>query len=387
MADHPSVLTSSTDVAAFCQEMANHAHIAIDTEFLRETTFFARLCLIQVSGGGKAMAIDPLAKDMDLTPLFTLLRNPDVIKVFHAGRQDLEIFFNLMDGLPSPVYDTQIAAMVCGYGEQVGYDRLIKGMLDINLDKGSRFTDWAQRPLTEKQISYALDDVIYLDRIFPMMRDRIADQGRETWLDEELAGITKTSLYDNNPDVAWRRIKQRGNKPLILNRLKHLAAWREKEVKRRDMPRSRLIKDETLLAIAQNNPSKPAAFDRIRGFPGGSGSKLTAAVLDVLREAGKVPKEDWPQLPDKPRRNPPQALLELLRVLLKHCAEQAEVAPRLIASADDLEAIAAGEVENIAAFSGWRMDIFGRLAVELMAGRIALTTTNGMLKIIPLDAE
>ena len=288
MATHQSVITSTSALAEFCAAMADYEYIAVDTEFLRETTYYAKLCLVQISGGGNAMAIDPLADGIDLSPLTALLGNPDVIKVFHAGRQDLEIFYKMMDGLPNAVYDTQIAAMVCGFGEQVGYDRLVKGMLDITLDKGSRFTDWAQRPLTEKQVRYALDDVIHLDTLFPMLRERIAAQGRDGWLDEEFQSITDIALYNIDPDEVWRRIKQRGGRPQVLNRLKHLAAWREKEVRRRDMPRSRLIKDETLVAIAESNPKDKTAFDRIRGFPGGSGSKLVSPVLAVLDEAEKI---------------------------------------------------------------------------------------------------
>ena len=382
MATHQSVITSTSALAEFCAAMADYEYIAVDTEFLRETTYYAKLCLVQISGGGNAMAIDPLADGIDLSPLTALLGNPDVIKVFHAGRQDLEIFYKMMDGLPNAVYDTQIAAMVCGFGEQVGYDRLVKGMLDITLDKGSRFTDWAQRPLTEKQVRYALDDVIHLDTLFPMLRERIAAQGRDGWLDEEFQSITDIALYNIDPDEVWRRIKQRGGRPQVLNRLKHLAAWREKEVRRRDMPRSRLIKDETLVAIAESNPKDKTAFDRIRGFPGGSGSKLVSPVLAVLDEAEKIPRDSWPKLPQKPRRQPPQAVLDLLRVLLKHCAEEADVAPRLIASSDDLERIACGEGAETAAFSGWRHELFGRLAVDLMAGRLALTANGHRLNIM-----
>lgn len=382
MTSHSSVITTTEQLDAFCTSLKSEPYIAVDTEFLRETTYYAKLCLIQISGGGKAMAIDPLAKGIDLASLLDLLKDTAVIKVFHAGRQDLEIFFNLMNSLPTPLYDTQIAAMVCGFGDQVGYDKLVKGMLDINLDKGSRFTDWSQRPLTEKQIRYALDDVIHLDTLFPLIRDKIAGQGRDTWLKEEFGIITDISLYHTDPDEAWRRIKQRSGKPQVLNRLKHLAAWRETEARRRDMPRSRLIKDDTLVAIAESNPQKQAAFARIRGFPGGSGSKLVTPVLDILKKAEATAQEDWPQLPRKPRRQPPQAVLDLLRVLLKHCAEDAGVAPRLIANADDLEKIACGEGEDTAAFAGWRHDIFGRLATDLMEGRLALTAKGQHLKLI-----
>lgn len=382
MTSHPSVITTTKELDAFCTALSTEAYIAVDTEFLRETTYYAKLCLIQISGGGKAMAIDPLAENIDLAPLFKLLLNTDVIKVFHAGRQDLEIFFNLMDTLPKPLYDTQIAAMVCGYGDQVGYDKLVKGMLDINIDKGSRFTDWSQRPLTENQISYALDDVIHLDTLFPIMRDMIEKKGRDTWLKEEFGSITDTALYNIDPEQAWRRIKLRSNNPKVLNRLKHLAAWRETEARRRDMPRSRLIKDDTLVAVAESNPMKQEAFGRVRGFPGGSGSKLVSPVLAVLKKAEETPRDEYPALPRKQRRQPPQAVLDLLRVLLKHCAEDAGVAPRLIANADDLEKIACGEGEDTAAFSGWRKDIFGNLTIDLIEGRIALTAKGQQIKLI-----
>lgn len=369
----PPPIVDTDALAALCQQLAQHDFVAVDTEFLRENTYYPQLCLIQLAAGTATASVDPLAEGIDLAPLFELLLNERIIKVFHAGRQDLEIFLHLMDRLPTPIFDTQVAAMVCGYGEQVGYDRLVKGVLDINLDKGPRFTDWAQRPLSERQLRYALDDVIHLAAIYPMIRDEISQAGRDGWLKEEIAILTNPGIYRLEPMEAWTRVKQRGNKPAALNRLRYLAAWRETEARRRNLPKSRLIKDETLIALADSNPAERKAFDRIRGFPGGAGSKLVDPVLKTLANAADAPKEDWPKVERNRRNPPPQATADLLRVLLKHCAETAGVAPRLIANSDDLDRIALGDRDGINALNGWRQEIFGRHAIDLVEGRIALS--------------
>lgn len=375
---NPSPPISNTkELDAFCNGLAGGEFIAIDTEFIRERTYYSQLCLVQVAGAGKSAAIDPLADGIDLAPLTALLKSTSLMKVMHAGRQDLEIFYKLMGELPRPVYDTQVAAMVCGYGEQVGYDRLVKGILDIDIDKGPRFTDWAQRPLSERQLSYALDDVIHLAALYPRLRKRITEAGRDDWVTEELAKLLDRGLYDVEPMEAWRRIKQRGVKPASLNRLRYLAAWREEEVRRRDMPRNRLVKDETLLALADANPKDKAGFERIRGFPGGAGSKLVPYVLEVLKRAADTPEEEWPEVVKGPRTPPPQALADLLRVLLRHCAGEAGVAASLIANSGDLDRIALGERRGIPALEGWRKKIFGGHAIALAEGRIALTADGG----------
>ena len=381
MKSPPPTITDSETLQTFCREVSAGEFIAIDTEFIRERTYYSRLCLVQVAGGGNLAAIDPLAEAIDLSPLFDILRNTAVLKVMHAGRQDLEIFHNLTGELPDPVYDTQVAAMVCGYGEQVGYDRLVKGILDVTIDKGQQFTDWSRRPLSERQLRYALDDVIHLAALYPRLRDRIAEAGRADWVAEETGKLLNPALYDIKPMDAWRRIKQRVTKPAVLNRLQHLAAWREEQARARDLPRVRLVKDETLLALADANPRDKAGFERIRGFPGGAGGKLVPQILEVLKRAAAAPEAEWPKVEKGPRVPPPQASADLLRVLLKHCAEEAGVAPSLIAGGGDLDRIAIGERDGIAALAGWRGEIFGRDAVDLAEGRLALSSDGGKVRL------
>lgn len=381
---HHQPITKTADLAALCQRLAQHPHIAIDTEFMRETTYYSKICLIQLASKDEAAAVDPLAEGLDLTPFFDLLQNEHVLKVFHAGRQDLEILVRMTGTLPKPSYDSQIAAMVCGFGDQVGYDKLVKGFLDIAIDKGSRFTDWSQRPLSEKQIRYALDDVIYLERIYPIMAERIAKAKRSHWLDEEMSVLQDLSIYEFAPDKAWQKIKHKGGKPVTLNRLKHLAAWREREAQRRDVPKTRLIKDDSLVAIANANPSNAQSLGKVRGFPGGSGGKLIPEVLSVLKKAEETPKEEWPKLPELPSQKPAPAVLDLLRVLLKHAADQHGIAPRLIANADDLDRIALDEDDQVKAMHGWRFDIFGQYALAVKKGELALAVKGRSTKLIPI---
>ena len=380
----PTPITTTSDLQSLCQRLAKHPYISIDTEFLRETTYYAKICLIQVASDDEAAAIDPLADGLDLTAFFELLQNADVLKVFHAGRQDLEIMVNMTGQLPHPCYDSQIAAMVCGFGDQVGYDKLVKGFLDINIDKGPRFTDWSQRPLSEKQIQYALNDVIYLQQIYPIMAERIETAKRSHWLDEEMAILTDLSVYQINPTDAWKKIKHKGGKPEVLNRIKHLATWREKEAQRRNIPKTRLIKDDTLVAIAMAKPSSPGALGRVRGFPGGGGGKLIPEVMGVIKQADKTPKEDWPSMPDMPLKRPSAAVLDLLRVLLKHVADHQGIAPRLIANADDLDQIALNQSDNIKAMQGWRYEIFGQYADDIKSGKLAIAVKGQATQLIPV---
>ena len=368
-----NIIATTQDLSALCERLAQHPYITVDTEFMRETTYYAHLYLIQVGSDEEAAIIDPLADGIDLGPLFTLMKNKDVLKVFHAGRQDLEIFVQLMGSLPEPCYDTQIAAMVCGYGDQVGYDKLVQAILDVSIDKGSRFTDWSQRPLDGKQLSYALNDVIHLNTLFPIMRQQIEDASRSHWIHEEMSVLSDHSIYQINPDEAWRKIKHRGTRPAILNRLKFLAAWREREAQRRDVPKTRLIKDDTLMAIAQANPSNTGKLGQVRGFPGGQGGKLGPVIIKTLQEAARADKSDWPQEPLPPKHKPAPAVVEMLRVLLKHIADDAKIAPRLIANADDLDKIALGDTDDVKAMTGWRYDLFGKEAEAMKAGRIALS--------------
>lgn len=381
----PVLITTTEDLTSALAGMTDADFVAVDTEFMRETTYYPKLCLVQLCAAGTTVCIDPLAPGLDLSALFQLIQNPDVVKVFHAGRQDLEIFVHLTGTVPHPVYDTQIAAMVCGLGDQVGYDKLVQHYTGKSIDKSSRFTNWAERPLTERQLKYAADDVIYLAEIYPRMVDHLTQTGRTHWVESELSSLTDKSVYLPDPATIWQRLKFRGGRPDMVNRLAKLAEWREIEAQRRDVPRGRLIRDDTLIDLAGSNPKSAADFRKIRGFPGGETGKLVKPVLGVLSSAAETPKEEYPRL-DRPekRDKPPQALIELLRVLLKHVTEEYEVAPRLIASADDLEKLALDDKAAIPALSGWRYEIFGQMALELKQGRLALSVTDGKTRVLTI---
>ena len=381
----PVLITTTEDLNSALAEMSGAEFVAVDTEFMRETTYYPKLCLVQLCANQKTVCIDPLAEGLDLSALYELMQNPDIVKVFHAGRQDLEIFVHLTGSVPQPVYDTQIAAMVCGLGDQVGYDKLVQHYTGKSIDKSSRFTNWAERPLTDRQLKYAADDVIYLAEIYPQMVAYLNKTARTLWVESELNSLTDESVYLPDPAMIWRRLKFRGGRPDMVNRLAKLAEWREVEAQRRNVPRGRMLRDDTLIDLAGSNPKTGPEFRKIRGFPGGETGKLVEPVLNVLKQAAETPKQDYPRL-DRPAKQdkPPQALIELLRVLLKHVTEEHEVAPRLIASADDLEKLALDDKAGISALSGWRYEIFGQLALELKQGRLALSVTNGKTRVISL---
>ena len=381
----PVLITTTEDLNSALAEMSGAEFVAVDTEFMRETTYYPKLCLVQLCANQKTVCIDPLAEGLDLSALYELMQNPDIVKVFHAGRQDLEIFVHLTGSVPQPVYDTQIAAMVCGLGDQVGYDKLVQHYTGKSIDKSSRFTNWAERPLTDRQLKYAADDVIYLAEIYPQMVAYLNKATRTHWVESELNSLTDKSVYLPDPAMIWRRLKFRGGRPDMVNRLAKLAEWREVEAQRRDVPRGRLLRDDTLIDLAGSNPKTGAEFRKIRGFPGGETGKLVKPVLNVLKQAAETPKQDYPRLDRLEKQDkPPQALIELLRVLLKHVTEEHEVASRLIASADDLEKLALDDKADIPALSGWRYEIFGQLALELKQGRLALSVTNGKTRVISL---
>ncbi|MGB2020551.1 MAG: ribonuclease D [Candidatus Puniceispirillaceae bacterium] len=360
--------------------------VAIDTEFMRESTYYPHLCLIQLCAGPHAFCVDPLAPNLDLSPLFDLMRNEKVTKVFHAGRQDLEIFVQLTGAVPSPVYDTQIAAMVCGLGDQVGYDKLVQHYKHLQIDKSSRFTNWSQRPLSDRQINYALDDVIHLAEIYPRIIADLTANGRDKWVKSELAGLADIQLYQTDPDTAYKRIKARNSKPAQVNRLAQLASWREREAQKRDVPRGRILRDDTLIDLAGSNPKTLADLKKIRGFPGGEGGKFGPFVIEVLKAADALPEDKWP-VKERPqqRERPPVAVIEMLRVLLKHVTESHNVAPRLIASAEELEKLALSDTADIPAMQGWRREIFGDAALALKAGKLALTVQMGKTKLLSLE--
>ncbi len=378
-------ITTTKALVAVVDRFKSAPFLAVDTEFMREKTYYSQVCLIQVSNGQEAICIDPLAQDLKLNALWSLMRDEAIIKVFHAAHQDLEIFLKLMGDLPRPVYDTQIAAMAMGQGDQVGYDKLVKAVLDHDIDKTSRFTDWSKRPLSERQIAYALDDVIYLAKLYPIIADRLKKQNREFWLVEEYNRLSSHDNYRTTPEDAWKRIKVRHMKPAAMLRLMHLAAWREREAQTRNLPRNRIVRDETLIDLAGSNPKSQGAFSKIRNFPGGTDGKLINPVLKVLENASNSSLDDVPHRDNGKRpKKPPVAVMELLRVLLKHISDDYGIAPRLIASAEDLEALALDDDAPIKALEGWRRDIFGEPALTLKNGKTAIAIQNNKIQLIKL---
>ena len=376
-------ITSTESLTDALSHYAAATFVAVDTEFMREKTYYPQLCLIQISDGNRAFAIDPLADGLDLTPLWALMKNDRVTKVFHAGGQDMEIFLHLMGSLPTPIYDTQLAAMVCGLGDQVGYDKLVMAMLGHEIDKTSRFTDWSKRPLTNRQITYALDDVIYLAQLYPLLRDRLEKENRANWLDEEYARSNNPATYVTAPEDAWKRLKIRNMRPAALLRLMNLASWREQEAQSRDLPRNRIMRDETLIDLAGSNPKSRDDFSKIRNFPGGASGKMVSPVLQLLTDTAALPDSALPERPDRHHgKRPPVAILELLRVLLKHVTDEQRIAPRLVATADELERLASDDNADVRALSGWRYEVFGAIALRLKRGEIALSIKNNKLHLI-----
>jgi len=379
------VITTTADLDALVAQLTGAQFLAVDTEFMREQTYYSQLCLVQISDGTHHAAIDPLAPDIDLASLWTLLADPQSTKVFHAAHQDLEILLKEMGSLPLPLFDTQIAGMVLGHGDQVGYDRLVRAVLNRDIDKSSRFTDWSRRPLSARQVSYALDDVIYLAEMYPKLRSELEARGRAGWLDDENAKLVDPATYHTVPEDAWKRIKVRNMKAPALRRMMHLASWRESEAQKRNLPRNRILRDETILDLAGSNPLNTAEFGKIRNFPGGANGKLVTPVLALLREVEAMPDSTLPAPKAEGRTpKPPAAVMELLRVLLKHITDKENIAPRLVASADELEALALDDDAPVRAQTGWRHEIFGAAALRLKHGRIALAADGRRVRVIDL---
>ena len=359
--------------------------IALDTEFLREKTYYPKLCLIQIAGNGHHYAIDPIVGELDLSGLWALFQDESIMKVFHAGRQDLEIFYHLTGDLPRPIFDTQVAAMVCGLGDQIGYDKLVSHYLNKHIDKSSRFTDWSKRPLNDRQITYALDDVIYLAEIYPIMQKQLKKNKKERWIAEELAIITSKETYAIDPEESYKRIKIRSPKPQVLNRLKHLAAFRERECQKRDLPRGRFLKDETLMDLAATGPKNTDALAKIRGLNLQSNGWLSTNILKIIKQADEQDKSLWPDAPKRqPTERAPAAVLEVLRVLLKHVSDEEGVATRLIATAAELETLALSDDKSQPVLQGWRYDVFGAKALDMKSGKIAITLQEDKLYFHPL---
>jgi ribonuclease D len=386
---HP-LISKSDDLKALVDRLSKEPFVAVDTEFMRENTYWPELCLIQVAGSEEAAAIDPKA-EIDLKPLLDLfVDNEDVLKVFHAGGQDLEIIHNLTDKVPHPLFDTQIAAMALGHGEQIGYSNLIESLLGHSLDKGARFTDWSRRPLDKRQIDYAIADVTHLATVFPRMVDKLKKTGRGAWLDEEMERLSNPANFAFAPEDAWKRLKLPNRNPAVLGRLKALAAWRETEARSKNLPRGRIVKDDTLMEIVLHPPKTQDDLGRIRGLSTGwKTNDIGARLIVALEAAAPLDPSDMPDRePRRPGLTKDAALVsDLLKLLLKIRAKETGVAARLIARSDDLEALAAGVRKNLNILNGWRYEEFGKDALDLVEGRLAFAIVDGKLKMTKTARE
>ncbi|KQN74106.1 ribonuclease D [Devosia sp. Leaf64] len=372
------LIVSTEALSAFCERAAQFDFVTVDTEFLRETTYWPRLCLIQAATDEEAVLIDPLADGLGLKPFFALLANPAVTKVFHAARQDIEIFVKLTGAVPHNIFDTQIAASVCGFGDSASYDSLVRAICKVELDKSSRFTDWSARPLSEKQRLYALADVTYLRDIYRELRKQVEQTRRWDWVEDELTTLRSIDTYVVQPEEAWERLKMKINRPRDLAALKVLAEWRERKAQLTDQPRSRIFKDDALYDLAMQRPLTPDAFDKLRAVPRGFGrSSAAAEIIELLKGVEAINKAELPVLPERYRGPSPKgAVGDLVRVLLKSVAEQHGVAARILATSDEIDALVLDDEADVPALKGWRRKLFGEKALAIKHGRIGLVATR-----------
>lgn len=376
------LITTTEELAEACARLALHPFVTVDTEFLRETTYYPKLCLIQLASPDEAVLVDPLAPELNLDPFMALMAAPNVVKVFHAARQDLEIVWMLGRLLPTPLFDTQVAAMVCGYGESVGYEQLANDLAKARIDKSSRFTDWSRRPLSEAQLVYAESDVTHLRDVYLALAADLAQSGREGWVAEEMAVLNSPSTYEVKPENAWQRLKGRIRKPKELAVLIELAAWREREAQSRDVPRQRVLKDDALMDIVQRAPRSSEALGELRSVPNGfERSRSGGEVLAAIERALALDPRALPRLERERGRPANGAVLDLLKVLLKATADAERVAPKIIASSDDLEAIASDDEAEVPALKGWRREIFGEKALALKNGALSLRIVRGRVTV------
>ena len=377
-------ITTTAELAVFCAKLKGQPFVAVDTEFMRETTYWPKLCLIQAAAGSAEACIDPLAEGIDLEPFLEIMRDESILKVFHAARQDVEIFNNL-NAMPRPLFDTQVAGMAAGFGEQIAYDALVRQMLKIELDKSSRFTDWARRPLSDNQLTYALADVTHLAALYPILRERLEKDGRIGWVTDEMANLTDPAVYDVEPENAWKRLRPRKHTAKYMAVYKAVAAWRERTAQSRDQPRGRILKDEAIDEVATQAPTDADQLDRLRSVPKGfSGSRFGPDLLAAIREALKDPEAYAPVI-ERNRTAPSPAagaVVELLKVLLKARAEEAGVASKLIATVSDLELIANDDEADTSALKGWRREAFGEDALKLKRGELALVLDGARVRVV-----
>ena len=377
--DKVNIIRDNSTLNKFCNKCIKEKVLAIDTEFIRENTYYPVLCLIQIASDTFSAIIDPLS-EIDMEPVWELLSNEKILKVFHAGRQDLEIFFNLTGKIPKPIYDTQIAAMFCGLGDQVSYDRLVNKFLGLTLSKESQFSNWLQRPLTKNQLQYALSDVKYLIKIFPLIKKIIRETNRVDWVEKELQYLTSKKIYDINPKEVWKKIKIKNPNREVLNILKYLAEWREIECKKRDLPKNRLIRDEILVNISQLKPSDILSLKKIRGIPKILCDNDLNNILKIIKISQKIETDKWPVTPKHKKLNVNKGSLELLKLLLSYCSQKSGLAEKLITDSDELRLILDGQKEDLEVFKGWRYEIFGKYVYLLLKGKIAFTIKDNKIK-------
>ena len=380
----PTLIADTPTLAALCDRLRAERFVTVDTEFMRERTYWPELCVVQLGGAAEVAVVDALAPGIDLAPLGALLADAAVPKVFHAARQDIEIFLLLFDAVPRPLFDTQIAAMVAGFGDQVGYDNLVSALTGGQIDKAHRFSDWAARPLSPAQIAYAANDVTHLRGVYEKLCERLDREGRLEWVGEEMAELADPATYRPDPEAMWERLRPRTNNRRQLGVLRAIAAWREREAQRANIPRQRMLKDETLLEIAATAPETPEALVRARGVSEGfARGRMGVSLLAAIAEARGAPEETLPQAQlgrDGPRASP--ALVALLKVLLAAKCEQHHVAPKLVASSDDIDRLATEDAPPVPALHGWRRDVFGADALALKEGKIALGVDGRRIRLI-----
>ncbi len=382
------VITDNDTLFTFCDKVAaSSAFITVDTEFMRETTYWSELCLIQIAGEEEAAAIDVLGNNLDLSPVLDLMRNLSIMKVFHAARQDLEIFFRLMGEIPRPIFDTQIFSMVCGFGESVGYETLVKTLTKERIDKTARFTNWKNRPLSEKQLSYALSDVTHLRIIYKRLLQMLAINERKDWVRQELEVLTNVKTYLMDPNDSWKRIKHKLSRPRQLLILREVAAWREIEAQRRNIPRTHVLRDQALLEIASQAPRTEKAFRTLRGLKTGLlKTEKLRSLLAAINKGAELPENLAPVLPRRTQKDASmEATRDLIKILLKHSSNEHGVAPKLIITADGIEKLISRENSVEEMLPGWRYKIFGKHATKLLEGKLALSTNGKHIKLIDLS--
>ncbi|WP_379549891.1 ribonuclease D [Qipengyuania sp. DGS5-3] len=382
------LITTTEALSDLCERLAKSEFVTVDTEFMRENTYWPELCLVQIANEEEAAAVDPLAPGIDMKPLLDLMTdNPDVLKIFHAGGQDVEIIYNLTGKTPQPIFDTQIAMMAISQSEQIGYANMVESWLGITVDKGARFTDWSRRPLTDRQIEYAIGDVTHLSKIFPMILDKLVKTGRGAWLNAEMDKLADPENYRTDPEMAWKRIRSPGRNPAVLGRLKALAGWREGEAQHKNIPRGRIMRDETLADIASHPPKKQADLGKVRGLSNAwRDNDIGKRMLKIIEKAEPLSNKEMPQ---KMKRGAPLGkegalVADLLKLLLKIRAREIDIAARLLTRTDELESLAAG-VRDLPILQGWRKDVFGSDALDLVEGKVAFAVKNGKLLMTNVD--